>query len=971
MAGSDEKGQGQDSDRPSRRAFTPKWRQRTEASTHLHPNLQAAPEEGSAAAAEAPAGKKKFQPRWRQRAEEVAARDKQQQLSEPSVEEQVAQLGFQPRWRRTSPAPAPTPEPTAPKSQAFQPRWRQRPQNPLPVSPAESSEEPAPGESAEASPAPKFVPRWRQRSEPVEEVSSEPAPQAAPSRGSFTPRWRQRARAEPQGETTPSPSPAPVQEGAAGSLEPGQRRFVPRWRRTAAAAEPGETASAITPVEPEGPLADTGLEAPVPTAPPQGPEAEPDAGSRPSPGLAAHLRARAQRLRELEKAAREQLKAEAEAEALRAAEMRQPPDVPELPLPALPDLPETPETVASAPPDVPPVFGEPGELLGASDSPEDAPDLFAPVVSAGASPDSAPPAAVALGAPVPTPPEPEPSEPEEGTPGGMETDVPPSVALASVDRDFPEPPRTEPEPGEGLDEGTLIALPEPESAVDVAEQEAPRATPVEGNEPPVRKVTLTSLPLEGEDEKVVLPTAEPERTPEAAATSRYLPPPVETPSPTPQPTAPPQYRNPVLQAAQEMVREPQRPRTTPPPSHPAPNAPIAGPSGPAVSPPRPANPVPAAAPARSASGGRTSIAPAPARPPAPEKKRERSVSGEEVATFTRQLSTMIGAGLPLHQALNFFAESGSGGISDIADTLATKIASGFRLSNAMAHFPSVFSDVYVGLIELGETTSHIDEALERLADLMEKQVRLAKRLSSALVYPAFLILVCLAAIAVFLQYVLPTMIPLFQSFGMQLPWPTRMLLWSRHLVWPSVGLFVVLLLAWRWFKPFWLRARRNRARWAVRLDRTLLALPAVGKFAYQLATARILFALATMLDTGLPLLNAMKRCESVAANLEIAIRLEKAGGALKEGDTITEALSQHEVLPPACIHLMAAGEESAHLAEMVQYAARFYEEEVDQSIAQFMSLVEPFIMVVMGVVVAFIVLSAVLPTVQMINQLGV
>jgi type IV pilus assembly protein PilC len=125
-----------------------------------------------------------------------------------------------------------------------------------------------------------------------------------------------------------------------------------------------------------------------------------------------------------------------------------------------------------------------------------------------------------------------------------------------------------------------------------------------------------------------------------------------------------------------------------------------------------------------------------------------------------------------------------------------------------------------------------------------------------------------------------------------------------------------------------------------------------------------------MIETGLPILNALKRCETVASNLYFAQRLEKAGDELRDGSTVTDALALYQVLPNSCLHLLSAGEESAQMAEMVQYAARFYEDEVEQSIDTFMSLVEPVIMIVMGFVVGFIVLAAVLPTVQMINQLS-
>lgn len=352
-------------------------------------------------------------------------------------------------------------------------------------------------------------------------------------------------------------------------------------------------------------------------------------------------------------------------------------------------------------------------------------------------------------------------------------------------------------------------------------------------------------------------------------------------------------------------------------------------------------------------------------------RRKPAIPLREITTFTRQLAVMVHAGMPLHASLHFFSESIEEPLGPILSDLATRISSGFRLSGAMALHPEAFSEVYTGLVEMGESTSHLDESLTKLSDMLEKQLRLTKKLSSALVYPAFLVLVCLAAIAVFLQVVLPTLVPLFASFTMELPLPTRMLLHSRSLVWPLVVLGVGGWAGWLVAQPYWQRARRERAEWARKVDRLSLRIPVLGKFLQQLSTARVLFALATMLESGLPLLNALKRCETVAANLEMGERIRLAGKEMREGMPVSEGLALHRVLPTACTQLLAVGEESAKLSDMVQYAARFYEEEIDHAVDQFMNLVEPVIMIVMGLVVGFIVLAATLPTVEMINHLNI
>ncbi|MBS2038193.1 type II secretion system F family protein [bacterium] len=896
---------------------------------------------------------------------------------------------FVPRWRQNQTDPLTTPAVEEPpkKPAKFQARWRQNTVEPVAETPPPSAPAPAPEPQAQAKPEKKkFQARWRQNTvEPEIQASTEAEhvtrihpnlqQQPAPESGAkgFQPRWRQRALeiAAKEEEARAQAPPAPENQG-----------FQPRWRRTAAS----------------GPLP-TAQDAPLP-----GSDAPLEGGAAKSKDFKPSWRERAER---------EPVAAPPKAEFTprwKRTMATEPPPVEVPPAPAEPPSEIVAEVIPEAP-QMEPVTVELGgvaedcgqELTGApaATTPMEAPLSLidsAPLAEAApalAAPDPTPladppialaatvptalatPLATPLGAPIVEIEEVEEPTVELVAEAPVEVVAPPpQPEKRRLPRPQPPPPPKTPAPAPPQPPDEAVPVAEPTTETAPLEPEAPQTVPVQVMEVAAARPIVPVPNTEGDD---------------------YQPGPSD---PVPSFLPGPDLFEAKVEKARaersnlvetELVEAPRKPKRLDDEAIAAlkatanlvtRGAPIAA-ATPAPPPPPP--PPPAQAPRytptpRAPSSGSIAVAglkesPASVRTE-PQKKlyfgrgKPKPASLEDVATFTRQFSVMISAGLPIHQALSFFAESSTGPLAEVMDDVATKISSGHRLSQAMSRHQTVFSEVYVGLIELGETSSHIDEALEKLAELLEKQVRLGKRLSSALVYPAFLVAVSLASIGVFLQYVLPTMIPLFASFNMELPLPTRMLLGSRHLVIPCAILAVLSVIFWQWFRPHLQLARRNKEKWAYDADKAMMKIPLIGKFFHQMAVARVLFALATMIETGLPILNALKRCETVASNLAFAERLEKAGAELRDGATVTDALSLYEVLPPSCLHLISAGEESAQMAEMVQYAARFYEEEVEHSIDTFMSLVEPIIMVFMGFVVGFIVLSAVLPTVQMINHLG-
>lgn len=350
-------------------------------------------------------------------------------------------------------------------------------------------------------------------------------------------------------------------------------------------------------------------------------------------------------------------------------------------------------------------------------------------------------------------------------------------------------------------------------------------------------------------------------------------------------------------------------------------------------------------------------------------ERRYKVSGEELTIFTRQLATMLGSGIPLHQALLYYGETNEGDLPLIIRKVATDVASGHTFSNAMRPFPLVFSPIYIALAEMGEQSGQIVTAYRRLADLMERQTNMRKKVVSALTYPCVLLVVSMAAIAGFVYFVLPMMTPMFTNMGVDLPLPTRMLLSLRTVV-PVATILAVLSLLGLWLGRPWMKIYLHTHPEKLRqLHAIWFYIPVVSGIYSKLATARILYSMSTMLDAGLTMTSTMKRAAMAAGNQFIAFRLNKATESVMEGASLAEALSIYEVFPNTAIQMLAVGEESANLSGMVTHIANLYDSEVEVALNDIASVIEPIIMIVMGGVVGFIVLAAVLPTVQLIQAL--
>ncbi|MBX3169574.1 MAG: type II secretion system F family protein [Candidatus Eremiobacteraeota bacterium] len=352
------------------------------------------------------------------------------------------------------------------------------------------------------------------------------------------------------------------------------------------------------------------------------------------------------------------------------------------------------------------------------------------------------------------------------------------------------------------------------------------------------------------------------------------------------------------------------------------------------------------------------------------KNRKARVNSEELSVFTRQLSAMLDAGIPIARALHFFSEGISGGdLTEVVETLNQKVNSGSRLSHAMRGFPKIFSDVYVSLVETGEESGQLSVAMQRLADLLEKQVKMHKRIIATITYPLILLGVSVLLVSAFIFGILPMLEPMFTSMNVALPLPTRMLLASRLMMLPVASVLVVGGAGFWLFRPFIQQFLEKRPGLRKKVAKAPLYWPLVGPVMRKIAVARILYSMATMLEAGMTLVHSIARSARVTGNFWIEEQMAVSKSAVIDGETIADAFLASEIFPAQSLQLITIGEETSSLSTMVKYVADMYDEDADMALTNMANMLEPLLMGAMGVIAGFVVISAILPTLELINHL--
>lgn len=343
----------------------------------------------------------------------------------------------------------------------------------------------------------------------------------------------------------------------------------------------------------------------------------------------------------------------------------------------------------------------------------------------------------------------------------------------------------------------------------------------------------------------------------------------------------------------------------------------------------------------------------------------KRVGVREVAVVTRQLATLLKAGLPLVRALQAIEEQ----LED--SPLRTHIIEvredvnrGMSLADSLAKHPKVFSDLYVSMVRAGESAGALDSILDRLAVFSEKTLALRNKVQSAMVYPIFMSVVSVLAVGILLAFVVPTISKVFVETKQSLPAPTLALLSVSRFV---KGWWWALLLAAAGVTAAFKRVRRGKKA-RLLIDRIKLRLPVFGPLVRKMAVSRFARTLGILTASGVPILKAMGIVRTIVANEVLARAIDDATDAVGGGKSIAEPLAQSGVFPPIVTHMIAVGETSGRLEEMLQNVADAYDSEVENSIVALVSLLEPAMIIVMGGAVMFIVLAIIFPIFEM-NQL--
>ena len=341
------------------------------------------------------------------------------------------------------------------------------------------------------------------------------------------------------------------------------------------------------------------------------------------------------------------------------------------------------------------------------------------------------------------------------------------------------------------------------------------------------------------------------------------------------------------------------------------------------------------------------------------------VKPSEIAMMTRQLATLISAGFPLVSALDaLLPQTKSHGFKRILAQIKDLIVEGNSFAQTLAQYPGIFTPLYVNMVRAGETSGTLEIVLERLADITEKQQDLKNRIQTALAYPIFMCIIGTLVLFVLLTYIVPSITAIFTEMHQVLPAPTRILIFLSGFF-KSYWWIIIAALAAAAFAFHQAKKTEKGRYW---FDKTLLALPGAGTLAQKLAVARFARTLGSLLENSVSMLVALEIVKTIAGNELISNTIENAAKEVGKGQSLAAALSEGRTFPQLSIQMIQVGEHSGELEAMLYKIASVFEKEVENSIMRLTSYLEPVMILLMGSVVGFIVLSICLPIFEM-NQL--
>jgi general secretion pathway protein F len=351
-----------------------------------------------------------------------------------------------------------------------------------------------------------------------------------------------------------------------------------------------------------------------------------------------------------------------------------------------------------------------------------------------------------------------------------------------------------------------------------------------------------------------------------------------------------------------------------------------------------------------------------AAPQAPAARGRRGRARGEIAILTRQLSTLLGAGLPITDALAAVVEqTESRRVETVLRDVRERIASGAPFADAIAAHPRYFTDLYVNMVRAGEASGSLDEVLNRVAEFLQRQNRLQNKVMAALTYPAVLVAVGLLVIFILLRFAVPKILTVLKAGGKVLPWPTQILVGVSGFL---ERYWLLVILACAAAAAVWYALNRTESVGFL-LDRMKLKVPVFGDLFRKTAVARFAITFSILLKSGVPVLEALSIVQRVVNNRVLARTLEAVRTRVMEGTDISTPIKKSGVFPPVVGYMIAIGEESGQLENILDRVSEAYEEEVDISTQKMLALLEPIIIVNIAGVVAFIVSAIIWPILKM------
>lgn len=343
---------------------------------------------------------------------------------------------------------------------------------------------------------------------------------------------------------------------------------------------------------------------------------------------------------------------------------------------------------------------------------------------------------------------------------------------------------------------------------------------------------------------------------------------------------------------------------------------------------------------------------------------KKKVKPKEVAIFSRQLATMVNSGLTLTRALSILEEQTDGALlQGMITDVRQQVEQGSSLSAALANHPDAFNHLYVSMIRAGEVGGALDETLVRLADTLESTVRLRSKVKSAMAYPVVVLSLIVLIVAGMLLFVVPIFKGMYDDLGGTLPLPTLMLINVSGFVTKFWWLFIGLTVGGVTLFRRWKRSETGQVSW----DQLKLRAPVFGKLVQKVAISRFARTFSVLSRTGVPVLQALDIVAATAGNALVGQAVNDVQASVKRGESLAGPLSRHEIFPPMVTHMIAVGEETGALDTMLSKVADFYDNEVDDTVSALTSLIEPLLIVVMGVAVGGILIALYLPMFNIAN----